>query len=74
MANKKKIAMTLGAMALTAVVAIGGTLAYLSSVTETKTNTFSSSKDITTELKETFNLTRHQLHTGASNYQSPNND
>lgn len=54
MANKKRIATTLGAMALTAVVAIGGTLAYLSSVTETKTNTFSSSKDITTELKETF--------------------
>ncbi len=53
MANKKKIAMTLGAMALTAVVAIGGTLAYLSSVTETKKNTFTSSKDVSTELTET---------------------
>lgn len=55
MTNKKRIATTLGAMALTAVIAIGGTLAYLSSVTETKTNTFTSSKDITTELTETFN-------------------
>lgn len=53
MANKKRIATTLGAMALTAVIAIGGTLAYLSSITETKTNTFTSSKDVTTELTET---------------------
>lgn len=53
MANKKRIAMTLGAMALTAVIAIGGTLAYLSSVTETKTNTFTSGKDVSTELTET---------------------
>lgn len=54
MANKKRIAATLGAMALTAVIAVGGTLAYLTHVTETKTNTFSSSKDITTELSEKF--------------------
>lgn len=53
MANKKRIATTIGAMALTAVLAVGGTLAYLSSVTETKTNTFSSGKDISTELTET---------------------
>ena len=47
MANKKRIATTLGAMALTAVLAIGGTLAYLSYVTETKTNTFTSTgKDV----------------------------
>lgn len=52
MVNKKRIAATVGAMALTAVLAIGGTLAYLSSVTETKTNTFSSSKDVKTELTE----------------------
>lgn len=52
MANKKRIATTLGAMALTAALAIGGTLAYLSNVTETKTNTFSSSKDIHTTIKE----------------------
>lgn len=53
MANKKKIAMTLGAMALTAVVAIGGTLAYLSSVTETKKNEFTSSKNIGGTVEET---------------------
>lgn len=55
MANKKRIATTIGAMALTAVLAVGGTLAYLSSVTETKKNVFTSSKSITTELEENFN-------------------
>ena len=52
MADKKRLALTLGAMALTAALAVGGTLAYLSSVTETKTNTFSSSKDVSTNLTE----------------------
>lgn len=47
MANKKRLAATFGAMALTAVIAIGGTLAYLSNVTETKKNTFTSTgKDV----------------------------
>lgn len=54
MANKKRIATTIGAMALTAVLAVGGTLAYLSSVTETEKNVFTSSKSITTELTEEF--------------------
>lgn len=53
MANKKRIATTLGAMALTAVIAIGGTLAYLSTVTETKTNQFSSTADIKGKIEET---------------------
>lgn len=52
MANKKRIATTLGAMALTAVIAVGGTLAYLSSITETKKNMFTGSENITTELTE----------------------
>lgn len=54
MENKKRIVTTIGAMALTAVLAVGGTLAYLSAVTETATNTFSSSKNITTKLEEEF--------------------
>lgn len=52
MANKKKMAMTLGAMALTAVIAIGGTLAYLSTITNTKDNKFTSSGNITGKLEE----------------------
>ena len=53
MANKKRLAATFGAMALTAVIAIGGTLAYLSNVTETKTNTFTSAgKDVNGSVKE----------------------
>lgn len=53
MANKKRLAATFGAMALTAVIAIGGTLAYLSNVTETKKNTFTSAgKDVDGTVKE----------------------
>lgn len=40
-------------MVLSAGLAAGGTLAYLNSVTETKTNTFTSGKNITTTLTET---------------------
>lgn len=54
MKNKKGMATTLVAMGLTAVLTLGGTLAYLSTITETKTNTFSSSKNITTKLTEDF--------------------
>lgn len=53
MASKKRLAATLGAMALTAVLAVGGTLAYISTVTETKTNTFSSGSDIKGWVEET---------------------
>ena len=49
----KKITATAAAMALSAGIAVGGTLAYLNSVTETKTNTFTSGKNITTTLTET---------------------
>lgn len=52
MANKKRIATTLGAMALTAVIAVGGTLAYLSTITETKRNEFTSSKNIDGTIEE----------------------
>ena len=55
MKNKKGMATTLVAIGLTAVLTLGSTLAYLSTVTETKTNTFSSSKNIHTKLDETFN-------------------
>lgn len=52
MANKKRLATTVGAMALTAVLAIGGTLAYLSHVTETKKNSFTSDKGLTGHIEE----------------------
>lgn len=51
--NKKRVAGVIAAMAMTAVVAVGGTMAYLQSVTETKKNTFSSHKGISTDLTET---------------------
>lgn len=57
MNKMKKITATAAAMALSAGLAVGGTLAYLNSVTETKTNTFTSSKNITTTLTETEWLT-----------------
>lgn len=50
--KKKSIIAIIAAVALTAALSIGGTLAYLSAVTETKTNTFSSSKDVKTVLDE----------------------
>lgn len=53
----KRITATAAAMVLSAGLAVGGTLAYLNSVTETKTNTFTSSKNITTTLTETEWLT-----------------
>jgi len=54
MTNKKRAAAMIGAIALTAVVAIGGTLAYLTSKTDELKNTFSSSKTITTKINESF--------------------
>lgn len=53
MTKMKKITATAAAMVLSAGIAVGGTLAYLNSVTETKTNTFTSSRNITTTLTET---------------------
>lgn len=53
MKKGKRITLTAAAMVLSAGLATGGTLAYLNSVTETKTNTFTSSKNITTTLTET---------------------
>ena len=50
--TKKKVAMVVGAMALSAVMAVGGTLAYLQATTATKANVFTSSNNITPELKE----------------------
>ena len=47
MNKMKKITATAAAMAISAGLAVGGTLAYLNSVTETKTNTFTSGKNIT---------------------------
>lgn len=53
MTTCKKITLTAAAMVLSAGLAVGGTLAYLNAVTETKTNTFTSSRNITTTLTET---------------------
>lgn len=50
--KKKQIFITLTAMALTAALTIGGTLAYLSAITETKTNVFSSDKGIEIDIIE----------------------
>lgn len=50
--RKKNIALTLSALALTAVVTVGGTLAYLSDVTETKQNVFTGTSNITGHLEE----------------------
>ncbi|WP_195268138.1 hypothetical protein [Eubacterium sp. 1001713B170207_170306_E7] len=49
--KKKQISILVG-IAVTAVVAIGATLAFLHSTTETKTNTFSSDKNISIQLRE----------------------
>ena len=51
--KKKQIFITLTAMALTAVLAVGGTLAYLSTITETKKNVFTSS-DLGGYIEEEF--------------------
>ena len=53
MKKSKKITLTAAAMVLSAGLAAGGTLAYLNSGTETKTNTFTSGKNITRTLTET---------------------
>ena len=53
--NKKKwILTTTLVVALTAVLAIGGTLAVLNKITETAKNVFTSSQDIDTRLEEEF--------------------
>lgn len=49
---KKKQISILVSIAVIAVVAIGATLAFLHSTTETKTNTFSSNKNISIQLRE----------------------
>ena len=41
--EKKRLFTTLGAMVLTGAIAVTGTWAFLNKVTETKTNTFTSS-------------------------------
>lgn len=51
--NKKRMAKGIAAAALIGVIAVGSTLAYLSSVTETKTNVFTSDKNINANLTET---------------------
>ena len=43
--NKKKAALTLGAVSMVGALAVGGTLAYLTNVTETKTNVFTAGND-----------------------------
>lgn len=55
--EKKRVLTTLGAVALTAALTITGTFALMNKVTETKTNTFTSSKDIETRLDEDFDET-----------------
>ena len=52
MTTCKKITLTAAAMVLSAGIAVGGTLAYLNSVTETKTNVFASDKSISIDLTE----------------------
>lgn len=49
---KKRIMKILTALSVVAVVTVGGTLAYLHTVTETKTNVFSSNKNISIQLRE----------------------
>ena len=52
--KKKQIIITLSAMALTAALTIGGTLAYLSAVTETKENVFSSDDGLKGRIEEVW--------------------
>lgn len=61
--KKKSVVAVIAALALTAVLSVGGTLAYLSSVTETKTNTFSSSKDLKPHLEEEFDSSNAENYT-----------
>ena len=50
---KNKVLLAAGSVALVGTIAVGGTLAYLSSITETKKNVFTSSKSIHGKLTET---------------------
>ena len=50
--NKKKVALTACAAALVGTLAVGGTLAYLTQVTNTVDNVFSSDSNLTGELVE----------------------
>ena len=50
--KKKQVLITGAAMALTAVLAVGGTLAYMTAITETKKNVFTSDKGVTIKLEE----------------------
>lgn len=49
----KKLLLGAGAAALVAALSVGGTLAYLSAVTETKQNVFSSSRNLSGSIEET---------------------
>ena len=51
---KRKIALSLGGLALVATMAIGGTLAYLNAMTETVTNVFTGCGDIGGYIEEEF--------------------
>lgn len=51
--NKKRMAKGIAAAALIGVIAVGSTLAYLSSVTDTRENKFTSSKDLNGTITET---------------------
>lgn len=53
MTRFKKVSAALAACVLTAAVTVGGTMAYLSAVTDTKENKFTSSKGLTGEITET---------------------
>lgn len=61
--KNNKIKKTVLALSLVAALGLGATLAYLTNVTETKTNVFSSSKSITTKLEEEFNPTEASSYT-----------
>ncbi len=50
--KRKQLLITGAAVALTAVLAVGGTLAYMTAITETKKNVFTSDKGIKIELEE----------------------
>ena len=56
MTTCKKITLTAAAMVLSAGLAVGGTLAYLNAVTETKTNTFLP----TTSMSQTTRRTKRE--------------
>lgn len=50
--KKKQLLITGAAVALTAVLAVGGTLAYMTAITETKQNTFTSDKGVDIDIIE----------------------